>query len=68
MAINTRTDIRVKKLILNYVNYGVDGVYALGGNLEVRPPYQREFVYNSEQQSKVIKSLLAQCWSFKPVI
>ena len=58
MVINIRTDIKVKDLVAGYSNYGVDGVYALGGNLEVRPPYQREFVYDSKQQSAVIDSIL----------
>lgn len=58
MDINIRTDIKISDLIADYANYGVDGVYALGGNLEVRPPYQREFVYSPEQSSAVIDSIL----------
>ena len=34
------------------------GVYGFGGKLNIRPKYQREFVYNDEQQKAVIDTVM----------
>lgn len=34
------------------------GVYGFGGKLNIRPKYQREFVYNDEQQKAVINTVM----------
>lgn len=34
------------------------GVSALGGKLDIRPPYQREFVYKPAQQAAVVNTVL----------
>lgn len=36
---------------------GVDGVRAYGGKLNIRPPYQREFVYDDKKRNSVIESV-----------
>lgn len=49
--------ITIGELYNGYEDLGEDGVTAYGKNLNVRPPYQREFVYNDVQQLKVINSV-----------
>ena len=39
-------NIRVADIFDSFVDNGDDGVFAYGGKLAVRPPYQREFVYD----------------------
>jgi hypothetical protein len=51
-------DVTVGELIDGYSDKGEDGVVAYGGKLDVRPPYQREFVYNLKQQHEVINSIM----------
>lgn len=58
MKINITTDITIKELIENYQNFKIDGVYAFNNKLEVRPPYQREFIYEPPQQVALIDSIL----------
>ena len=49
--------IKVRDLVAGYENNGHDGVVAYGGRLDVRPKYQREFIYNDKQQEAVISTL-----------
>ncbi len=41
--------ITVHELVNGYVNSEDEGVVAYGGRLDVRPKYQREFIYKPEQ-------------------
>ena len=50
--------IKVKEVFEGFVDDGEDGVFAYGGKLTIRPPYQREFVYNLEKQEKVIHTII----------
>ena len=50
--------ICVKDVFDGYKNSGEDGVVGYGGMLDIRPPYQREFVYNEEQMKAVINTVL----------
>ena len=50
--------IKVKDLFAGYKDRGIEGVVAYGGKLDVRPPYQREFVYKDKQRDAVIDTLL----------
>ena len=49
--------IKVRDLFNGYQDNGPDGVVAYGGKLDVRPAYQREFVYKPEQQQAVIDTV-----------
>lgn len=49
--------IKVRDLFNGYQDNELDGVVAYGGKLDVRPAYQREFVYKREQQQAVIDTL-----------
>ena len=50
--------IPIRELYNGYVNSNENGVYGYGGNLDIRPKYQREFVYKPEQQQAVIDTVL----------
>ena len=49
--------IKVRDLFNGYHDNGDNGVVAYGGKLDVRPAYQREFVYKPEQQQAVIDTV-----------
>ena len=49
--------ITVRDLFDGYQDNGENGVVAYGGKLDVRPAYQREFIYDSNQQRAVINTL-----------
>ncbi|CAL9437649.1 HNH endonuclease family protein [Streptomyces sp. enrichment culture] len=49
--------VRVRDLVEDYEDNDELGVRAYGGKLDVRPPYQREFVYKDKQRDAVIETL-----------
>jgi hypothetical protein len=53
-----RKSVAVKDLVEGYVDSGDEGVQGYGGRLDIRPPYQREFIYDSDRQQAVIDSVL----------
>lgn len=50
--------IKVKDLFDGYEDKDDDGVVAYGGKLDIRPPYQREFVYDLKQSEDVIHTVI----------
>jgi len=52
------TKVKVRDLVADYADNEEEGVVAYGGKLNIRPAYQREFVYNEDQQRAVIQSIL----------
>ncbi len=53
----TLHQIKVSDLVKEYKDDAENGVRAYGGLLDVRPPYQREFVYKDKQRDAVIETL-----------
>jgi len=51
--------IPVRDLYAGYVNSGFDGVVGYSGALDIRPKFQREFVYDAARQQAVISTLLS---------
>lgn len=49
--------IKVRDLLEGYEDNEELGVRAYGGRLDVRPPYQREFVYKDKQRDAVIETV-----------
>jgi uncharacterized protein DUF262/HNH endonuclease len=49
-------EITVKKLTRGFVDSEEQGVVAYSGKLDIRPPYQREFIYKDKQRNAVIDS------------
>ena len=54
----TPIEITIGQLLSGFVDNGVEGVKSYNGKLDVRPPYQREFVYGEKQQKAVIETVL----------
>ena len=49
--------IRVRDLVEGYHDDGEGGVCGYGGKLDIRPPFQREFVYKDKQRDAVIETI-----------
>jgi hypothetical protein len=49
--------IPVREAIAGYKDNREEGVTAFGGKLDIRPKYQREFVYTGRQRDEVIRSI-----------
>lgn len=54
----TPIDITVRRLTDGYHDGNETGVTGYGGRLDIRPPYQREFVYSPRQRDEVIRTVL----------
>ena len=57
MTITLRT-VTVGEITKGYVNNDEQGVRGYDGLLDIRPPYQREFIYNEKEQQAVIRTVL----------
>lgn len=51
-------DVTVGEITKGYINNEEQGVRGYGGLLDIRPPYQREFIYNENEQRAVIDTVL----------
>ena len=51
--------VTIGELVESYRDNRDGGVVGYGGKLDIRPPYQREFVYSGKQRDDVIRSVLA---------
>lgn len=49
--------IKVKDLTKDFEDNAEAGVVGYGGKLDIRPPYQREFIYKDEQRNAVIDTI-----------
>ena len=49
--------LKIKDLVEGYEDNLEEGVFAYSGKLDVRPPYQREFVYPDDKRNAVIDSV-----------
>jgi len=49
--------IPIRKVIVDYEDSAEEGVVAYGGKLDIRPKYQREFVYKEKQRNAVIETI-----------
>lgn len=51
-------NVTVRDITQGYVNNDEQGVRGYNGLLDIRPPYQREFIYNDKEQQAVINTVL----------
>ncbi len=51
-------EITVKELTNCYQDNAENGVVGYGGKLDIRPPYQREFIYKDKQRDAVIDTVI----------
>lgn len=50
-------EISVREVVQGYINNQEDGVVGYSGKLNIRPKYQREFVYRDKQRDSVIETV-----------
>lgn len=50
-------NIKVRDVVSGYMDNGEAGVVGYGGQLDIRPAYQREFIYDEKDRNAVIKTL-----------
>lgn len=50
-------EIAIREVSNGYINDNEEGVVGYGGNLNIRPKYQREFVYKDKQRDAVIETV-----------
>lgn len=53
-----RLEVTIKDLAEGYADNAEGGVSGYAGQLDIRPPYQREFVYKEAQRAAVIDTVL----------
>lgn len=53
----TLHEITIRDLVKGYKDDGEGGVVGYDGKLDIRPPYQREFVYNDDKRDAVIETV-----------
>ena len=51
-------EVTIGEVAKGYVNNEEQGVRGYNGQLDIRPPYQREFIYNEKEQQAVIHTVL----------
>ena len=50
-------EILVRDVVLGYVDSAENGVVGFGGRLNIRPAFQREFIYNGQQRDEVVRTI-----------
>lgn len=50
-------EITIRELVRDYKDHAEEGVTGYGGRLDIRPPFQREFVYDDKQRKAVIDTV-----------
>ena len=53
-------DLTVREIVEDYYDDDEGGVTGYGGKLDIRPPFQREFVYDDKKRNAVIDSILKE--------
>ena len=51
-------EITIAELTFNYQDNAENGVVGFGGKLDIRTPYQREFIYKDKQRDAVIDTVI----------
>lgn len=51
-------EVTVRELVRHYRDDGEGGVFGFDGKLDIRPPFQREFIYKTKERNAVIDSIL----------
>lgn len=51
-------ELTIRDLVSGYEDRGESGVVGCGGTLDIRPPYQREFICGEKQREAVVDSVM----------
>ena len=54
----TLKKVTVKEVCEGYVDNDEEGVFGYGGRLDIRPKYQREFIYKDKERNAVINTII----------
>lgn len=54
-------EIPIREIVKGYKNSAEEGVTGYSGRLNIRPKYQREFVYKDKQRDAVIRTIRSNC-------
>ena len=50
-------EIPIRDVVKGYIDNQEDGVVGYDGKLDIRPPFQREFIYNEKERNAVIETI-----------
>ena len=50
-------EITIREVTEGYMDNQENGVVGYGGKLDIRPPFQREFIYNEKERNAVIETI-----------
>lgn len=50
-------EITIREVVEGYVDNAEEGVIGYGGRLDIRPKYQREFIYDGKKRNAVIDTI-----------
>ena len=50
-------EITIREIVNGYVDNNESGVVGYSGKLNIRPPYQREFIYNEQKRNAVLDTI-----------
>ena len=53
-------EVTIRKIAEGYVDNAEEGVVGYGGKLNIRPKYQREFIYNAKERDSVMNTIMKQ--------
>lgn len=51
-------EVKIRDVVEGYINSDEEGVIGYSGNLNIRPKYQREFIYDEKKQKAVIDTII----------
>ncbi|MBB1532592.1 MAG: DUF262 domain-containing protein [Mogibacterium sp.] len=51
-------EIPVRDVVNGYIDSAENGVVGYGGKLNIRPPFQREFIYKEKQRNEVVNTVM----------
>ncbi|MFY8239808.1 HNH endonuclease family protein [Clostridium perfringens] len=51
-------EIPIRDIAYGYIDNNEEGIYGYGGKLNIRPKYQREFVYDDIKRNAVMKTII----------
>ena len=54
----THQEVSIRELSAGYRDNNEDGIVGFDGKLDIRPPYQREFIYKDKQRAAVINTVM----------
>jgi len=53
-------EITIREITEGYIDNAEEGVVGYGGRLNIRPKYQREFIYNAKERDSVMNTVIKQ--------